>query len=172
VPTHFGTGQGAVLVADGAYHGFVLLQAFGQVFRGVAQYLGALFERGAGLLHHVLEDRVGGQGEQFFMEVDIGVHAGFGIADIQRFAHVHQGQAQLADFLAADRLGHQADDERFEGVAQLQDVLEAGIGHGVARLRLADAGFQHDHAFARHGAHQAEGLQHDYRFAQARAADT
>ncbi|MNC82496.1 hypothetical protein D3C75_1360320 [compost metagenome] len=32
-------------------------------------------------------------------------------------------------------------------------------------------GLQHHDAFARHGAHQAEGLQHNHRFTQAGSAD-
>ncbi|MNN82161.1 hypothetical protein D3C81_1990650 [compost metagenome] len=79
----------------------------------------------------------------------------------------------MADFLAADGLGDQADNERLKGVAQLQDILEAGAGHAVvADGRLAEVGFQYHHAFAGHGAHQAEGFQDDHRFAQAGATDS
>src|SRR5689334_15081495 len=68
VPTHLGTGLGAVLAADRAHHGFVFFKAFSQMLRGVAQYFSALLEGIAGLLDHALEDRVRGQGEQFLVE--------------------------------------------------------------------------------------------------------
>ncbi|MNL63719.1 hypothetical protein D3C87_1878790 [compost metagenome] len=78
----------------------------------------------------------------------------------------------MADFLAADGLRHQANDERFEGVAQLQHVFQARRGHRtVMRLAVSEIGFQHHHALARHRAHQAEGFQNGDRFTQARAAD-
>ncbi|MNQ96160.1 hypothetical protein D3C85_1117530 [compost metagenome] len=143
------------------------------MLRGVAQHFGALFEGVAGLLDHALEDGVGCEREQFFVERDVGIHAGFTVDGFQGFAHVHQGQAQLPDFLAADGLRHEADDERLEGVAQLQHVFQARCGHcTVIRLAVDEIGFEHHHAFARHRTHQTEGFQDDDGFTQARTADT
>ncbi|MNN40923.1 hypothetical protein D3C81_1550140 [compost metagenome] len=124
------------------------------------------------MLHHVLEDRVGGQGEQLFVEGNIGIEPGFAVVVFQGIAHVHQGQAQLADFLAADRLCDQTDNERLKGVAQLQHVFEAGTGDcTVMALAVAELRVEYDYAFAWHRAYEAKGFQNDHRFAQARAAD-
>ncbi|MNN46940.1 hypothetical protein D3C81_1613410 [compost metagenome] len=148
---HLRTGLGAVLVADGANHRFVFFQPRRQVLGGVAQHRRALFEGVAGLLDHTLENRIGGEGEQLFVEGDVGVDPGFAVLGLKGFAHVHQGQAQLADFLAADRLGHQADDKRLQGVTQLQDVFQAGLRHpGLCLGALSQVGIEHQHTFARH----------------------
>ncbi|MNN26332.1 hypothetical protein D3C81_1398340 [compost metagenome] len=107
------------------------------------------------------------------MERDVGAYAGFTVIGLQGFTHVHQGQAQLPDFLAADRLRHEADDEWLQGVAQLQHVLQARGGHrAVVGLLIAETGLEYDDAFARHRTHQAKGFQDDDRFTQAWAADT
>ncbi|MNC23548.1 hypothetical protein D3C75_715770 [compost metagenome] len=107
------------------------------------------------------------------MERNVGVYAGFTVIGLQGFAHVHQGQAQLPDFLAADGLRDEADDEWLKGVAQLQHVFQARCGHRVVMgLAVGEIGFEHHHAFARHRAHQPEGFQNDDGFTQARTADT
>ncbi len=116
VPAHLGAGLGAVARTDRTHHRFVFFQPRGEVFGRVAQHRRALLEGIAGLLHHALEDWVGGQREQRFVQRDVGHYAGLAIAGVHGLAQVHQGQTH----------------EGLEGVAELQHVGQAGGADAVA----------------------------------------